>query len=65
MSWDEIEDIIFTESKENIDKLICPECGYQLMVKYSASTNSLEVKCEHCGSCTRQNGLFEVPKMCV
>lgn len=65
MSWDEIEDIIFKGSKENIDKLMCPECGGQLIVNYSTATNSLEVKCKHCGSCTRQSGLLEVPQMCV
>lgn len=54
--WEDIEDILYDGTKEDIEKIVCLDCGGKIQYKYSEESNSFEIKCIHCGHISRETG---------
>ena len=65
MSWDDIDDIIFDGTAEEISKIKCPECDGVLKLSYFPMTRSVEVLCCSCGTIIKQNGVSQVPNFAL
>lgn len=61
MTWENIEDVLFDGSPEEILALRCPECGEEIDFQYSAETRSLEIRCKGCGMISRAHGVAYEP----
>ena len=61
MSWDDIDDIIYDGTAEQISKIKCPECGSGLRLSYFPKTRSVEIHCRECGVVIKQNGVMQAP----
>ncbi|MCL2513700.1 MAG: hypothetical protein FWF08_07350 [Oscillospiraceae bacterium] len=62
MSWDDIEDIIFDGTEEQIGAVSCPECNGDLKLSYFPLTKNIEIRCLDCKTVVRENGVCEEPK---
>ena len=65
MSWDDIDDIIFEGTAEQITNVKCPECGSGLKLSYFPKTRSIEIRCFECGVVIKQNGVTQEPNFAV
>ena len=54
--WYDIDDILYDGTKEEIEKVVCPDCGEKIAYRYSDDVNSFEVSCKGCGHLSRANG---------
>lgn len=54
--WYDVEDTLYDGAKEDIEKVVCPDCGKKIRYKYSRESSSLEVRCIHCGHISRETG---------
>ena len=61
MNWDDIDDIIYDGTPEQINTLKCPECGNSLNLSYFPQTKSVEILCRGCGAIVRQSGIAQAP----
>ena len=61
MSWDDIDDIIFDGTVEQINNVRCPECGGSLKLSYFPLTKSVEIFCWGCGTVIKQSGVSQKP----
>ena len=61
MNWDDVEDIIYDGTPEQINAVKCPECEGDLKMSYFPTTKSVEVHCKKCGTVIRANGASYVP----
>lgn len=55
-NWDDVEDVLYDGAKEDIEKIVCPDCGEKIQYKYSEESNSFEIRCIHCGHISRETG---------
>lgn len=65
MSWDDIEEIIFDGTEEQIDTVVCPECGGQLKLSYFPKTKNIEIRCKACNTVVRSHGAEKVPNFAL
>ena len=65
MSWDEVDDIIFDGTEEQINNVKCPECGSGLRLAYFPITRSVEIHCRECGVVIKQNGVTQRPNFAL
>ena len=49
MDWDDIDDILFVGTPEQIAAVRCPKCDGELLCSYNAETRGTEIRCQ--GSC--------------
>ena len=61
MSWDDIDDIIYDGTDEQVKSVRCPECDSGLRLAYYPKTRSVEIRCNECGVVIRQNGVTQTP----
>jgi len=61
MSWDDIDDIVFDGTAEQINSIRCPECEGSLRLSYFPLTRSVEIYCHSCGTIIKQNGVSRKP----
>lgn len=61
MSWQQIEDILFDGTEDDIKNLSCPECKTPIYYTYNKSAKSLKYGCKKCGISIRSNGCFSQP----
>ncbi|MEG0899522.1 MAG: hypothetical protein RSD17_07420 [Oscillospiraceae bacterium] len=61
MTWNDIEDILFDGTQEDIKALRCPGCDGKINTKYDAENNSLKVSCKSCGYNSILNGCESIP----
>jgi len=61
MSWDDVDEIIFDGTEEQISLVKCPECGGKLKLSHYPLTKSVEIRCLGCGTVVRENGVNEIP----
>ena len=54
--WYDVEDVLYDGEKEDIEKIVCPDCGKKIQYKYSEETNFFEIRCVHCGQILREIG---------
>ena len=59
MDWDDIDDILFNGTEEEIKAVRCPECGGELSFFYYPEARNYEIRC----GCTliRGHGAAYVP----
>lgn len=60
MNWYDVEDILFDGSKEEMNKLSCPDCGGVIKVTYNNEVRAMQIVCKGCGHLERLNG-GEIP----
>ncbi len=65
MTWDDIEEIIFDGSQEDIRSLACPSCGSSIIISYTEQTASLMHKCKGCGLISRYNNVAYTPNAVI
>jgi ribosomal protein S27E len=65
MSWDDIDDIIFDGTDEQISSVKCPECGGHLKLSYFPMTRSVEIYCRSCGAVVKQSGVSQAPNFAL
>ena len=61
MDWDDVEDVLFYGSAEEIEKVRCPDCRSKLEYEYYPTTNSYKVRCASCGVVILGHGCHKVP----
>jgi len=61
MNWDDVDDILFDGTEEEIDAVKCPECGGDLKFSYFPKTRSREILCLGCGAIVRAHGTHYEP----
>ena len=61
MTWDDVENILFDGSQDEINAVICPECGGKLSCQYFPETNGTEIRCLKCGALNRGFECDSVP----
>ena len=65
MGWDDIDNIIYDGTSEQIDSIKCPECNGKLKLSYFPMTKSVEILCRGCGTIIRQNGITRTPNFAI
>jgi len=61
MTWDDVEDVLFDGTKEQIDAVKCPECGGELKFTYVPATRNMVILCKSCHIITRSHGVKTIP----
>ncbi len=54
-SWEDVEDILFDGSPEEISQVYCPDCKGPIIYNYFPKTHSMDVRCKECGILIRSN----------
>jgi ssDNA-binding Zn-finger/Zn-ribbon topoisomerase 1 len=65
MSWDDVEDILFDGTPEQIDLVKCPECGGELRISFFPTTRNIEIICKKCHTVVRSHGAEKTPNFAV
>jgi phage FluMu protein Com len=65
MSWEDVDDIIYDGTPEQIDNVKCPECGGVLKLSYFPMTRSVEIRCRGCNTLVRESGVHKEPNFAV
>ena len=65
MSWDDVEDIIFDGTAEQIKIIKCPECNGSLRLSYFPLTKNVEVRCKKCGTVVKSHGVEKAPNFAI
>ena len=65
MNWDDIEEILFDGTPEQIDALKCPECGGELRISYFPNTKNMEIYCKNCHTVVRSHGVEYAPNFAL
>ncbi len=47
--WEDVQEILYFGSKEDILNLKCPDCGHEIEFVATPIYNSIQIKCEGCG----------------
>lgn len=61
MDWYDIEDILYDGTKEEIEKLRCPDCGGNISFSCSIKYKRFVLKCDSCGYLSISNGFLKEP----
>jgi hypothetical protein len=61
MNWDDIEEILFDGTPEQIRTVRCPECDGELDTKYFPNTRGMEVCCTRCHTFVVSHGVPYTP----
>lgn len=49
MDWYDLDDILYEGTKEEIEKVVCPDCGGALSFTYGGEGTTFTIKCGGCG----------------
>lgn len=55
-NWDDIENVLYDGTKEEIQRLRCPMCGKEIRYKYSPTADAIEIGCVNGCSVSRGYG---------
>ena len=58
MTWDDVEDILYDGTKEEMELLQCPNCRNAIYYKYNIETKTMEIGCLKCGYLSRGYGAY-------
>lgn len=64
-NWDDVEDILFDGTDDEIKSLKCPVCKSNIFFEYNSNSNSLKYGCTNCGHIVRANGCHYSPNCIV
>ena len=56
MTWYDVDDVLYDGDKEEIEKILCPDCGAKIGYRYSDDPRGFEVTCKQCGYLSRSYG---------
>ena len=65
MSLDDVEEILFDGTEEQIEEVRCPECGGSLKFSYFPITRNMEIVCRGCNTVVRANGAEKTPNFAL
>jgi len=65
MNWDDVDDIIYDGTEEQINAVKCPECGGDLKLSYFPLTRNVEIRCFGCGTLIRAHGASKTPNFAL
>jgi transcription initiation factor TFIIIB Brf1 subunit/transcription initiation factor TFIIB len=65
LNWDDVNDILFAGSPEQISSVRCPECGESLKLSYYPNTRSVEICCGGCGAVVKMHGVSQKPNFAL
>ena len=65
MNWDDIEDVLYDGTAEQIEAVKCPECGGRLKMAYFPKHKSLEIRCKDCHTVIRSHGAEKTPNFAL
>ena len=65
MDWDDVDDIIFNGTEEQINAVKCPDCGGGLELTYFPATRNIEIHCRGCGTVVRAHGAYKEPNFAL
>ena len=65
MNWDDLEDILYYGTENEINGVLCPECGGELITEYYPETRNVEIFCEKCGTFIRDHGAHKIPNFAL
>ena len=65
MDWNDVDDILFDGTEEQIRALQCPDCGGALFLAYYPETRNREIKCDGCGTLIRAHGAPYTPNFAL
>lgn len=54
-SWEDVDDILFDGTSEEISQLYCPECKGKLTYDFSKASHIMNICCTKCGIHIREN----------
>lgn len=49
MDWDDLDDILYDGTEEEIKKARCPVCGGSIRYRYGDKCGTFQTWCDHCG----------------
>ena len=61
MDWNDVDDILYDGTEEQIRAVRCPECGGELELSFCAETMSRETRCLGCQTEIRTHGSPYIP----
>lgn len=64
MTWDDVEDVLFDGTQEEVGLLRCPECSGKILFEYDERNRSFLIKCVKCGYLSKSHGVHYKPN-CV
>lgn len=56
MTWDDVEDILYEGTEEQIKTVKCPDCGGPIFHRFYPKTRNFERGCNECGLLIRGHG---------
>ena len=64
-SWDDVEDILFDGTPEEIADVSCPNCNNQINYQFYQQNHSMDIVCKKCGIKIRCNCSVNVIPNCA
>ena len=61
MTWDDVDNILWNGTKEEIENVKCPECNKKFEMSYYPKTRNTQIWCNNCGTLIRGHGSHSVP----
>ena len=65
MTWDDVTDILFDSTPEQISAIRCPNCNGDLSMEYTHTTRSYEIRCNGCYTLIRAHGAEKTPNFAL
>ena len=65
MDWEDVTEVLFDGTEEQIKSLRCPDCGSGFSATYSPETRGYEIFCAGCGTLIRAHGAPYTPNFAL
>jgi len=65
MDWDDVDEILFDGTEEQIRDIKCPECGGKIEFSYCHETRGTETRCLGCYTVIRGHKAYKVPNFAL
>ena len=54
-SWEDVDDILYDGTPEEISRVYCPDCKGNIIYDYSKASHIMNIRCTKCGIHIREN----------
>ena len=61
MDWDDVTDILFSGSRDEIANVRCPDCKGIIAAEYFPKTKNYTMYCAQCGTLIKGHGAHKTP----